>query len=123
MRYKPFQEGDVVWGPDAYHDDDPTLEEGGIRPWVVLSTGAYPRQGEEYLCCALTSNVRPDETLIPLAQSDWEKPGALKPGQLDPATVVCMKHDWICRYTGRLAHRPLARARKLLVSFLTPPKG
>lgn len=123
MRYKRFSEGDVVWGPDAYHDDDPALEGEGIRPWVVLSTDAYPRQGEEYLCCALTSNTRADETLVPLLGSDWEKPGTRKPSQLDPATVVCMKHAWVVRYTGRLAHRPVARARKLILTFLSAPKA
>lgn len=101
MRYKRFQEGDVVWGPDAYHGDDPFLRGQGMRPWLVLSTEAFPRQGEDYLCCALTSNATRSEHLVPIEDADWEKRGTMKPSQIDPQTLVTLKHDWIARRTWR----------------------
>lgn len=122
MAYKEFQEGDVIWGPDAYHADDPELQASVIRPWVVLSTKAYPRQGDEYLVCAITSNTSASDHLVAISDVDWEKRGMMKPGQVDPTTVVCMKHAWITRHTGRLGVRPIARARKLLQSFMAAAK-
>lgn len=121
MPYKPFSPGDVVWGPDPYHEDDPHLRNEFYRPWVVLSTDAFPLQGDEYLCCALTHNVKADPNRITLAEVDWEKKGSLAPSQLDPTTVMTMKHGWITRYTGRLAHRPVARARKMIAGYMAKP--
>lgn len=61
MTRRPFETGDVVWSPDPYHADDPALADAPpARPWLVISTSRYPRQGEDYVCCALTSNLRED---------------------------------------------------------------
>jgi mRNA-degrading endonuclease toxin of MazEF toxin-antitoxin module len=122
LAYKPFQDGDIIWGPDAYPANDPFLRGQGLRPWLVLSTDAFPRQGEDYLCCALTSNTARSEHLVPIEEPDWEKRGALKPSQVDPQTLMTMKHEWVARYTGRVAHRPLARAKKMVQAYIGPPR-
>lgn len=118
MAKKLYQTGDVIWAPDAYHDDDPFLAAGGIRPWLIVSTGKYPNQGEDYLCCAVTSNARASDHLVPLDDKDWSHGPPRVAGQIDPQTVTTVKSDWIVRYSGRLATAKVNRARNLLKGYL-----
>lgn len=95
MRERPFETGDVVWSPDPYHGDDPALAATPApRPWLILSTSLYPNQGEDYIACALTSNMRADAHAIPLAREDWVKGHPPKPSQIDPQTIMTLKHAW-----------------------------
>ena len=119
MPQRPFETGDVVWSPDPYHTDDPEL--AGLpspRPWLILSTAKYPNQGDDYVACALTSNTRADENAIPLAPKDWTKGQPPKPSQIDPQTIMTLKHHWAKRYLGRVADAKVNLARSRVRSFL-----
>lgn len=111
--------GDVVWAPDLFHDDDPTLAKGGSRPWLVISNEKYPGQakGIQYVCLALTSNLAPHDSMIPLVAKDWEVGGG-KPSQIDCETIQTIKHHWCARYLGRVKSAKLREARKKVVGWI-----
>lgn len=117
---KPFQTGDVVWAPDPYHANDPELLQAQKRPWMVVSTQAYPAQGQDYICCAMTSNMAPSDGCIPVQPTEWELgPGVPKPSQIDSQTILTVKHAWISKYSGRIAFAKVSRARKLLQDYVS----
>ena len=115
---KPFAPGDVVWGPDAYHEDDPSLAGMAVRPWLVVSNDSYPGQGLQYLVCGLTHTPTSIASMIPLDPGDWEKGGTPKPSHVDTETVITLKQDWITKYSGTVRFARLQQARKLLKSYL-----
>lgn len=116
---EPFEAGDVVWGPDAYHDDDPMLAEAFMRPWLVVSNATFPGHGDQYICCALTSGSAVGPGFVRLKPDDWEKGGTRKSSSVDTETVVTMKHRWITDYSGRLRREQMQPARKLVRGYLT----
>lgn len=113
--------GDVAWAPDMFHDDDPTLAKGGSRPWLVISNDRYPGQkdGAQYICLALTSNLAKHDSMIFLEPTDWETGGAGKPCQIDIETVQVVKHRWFSNYLGRVKHTKVREARKIVAQWLT----
>lgn len=116
---KPLAPGDVAWAPDLFHDDDLTLAKGGARPWLVISNESYPgqREGIQYVCLALTSNLAKHPSMIPLAAKDWEVGGG-RPSQIDSETVQTLKHHWCDRYLGRVKSAKVREARKRIVSWI-----
>lgn len=115
---KPFAPGDVVWGPDAYHDDDPYLRGQATRPWLVVANESYPGFGEQYLCCGLTSNVTAGPSFVPLDPGkDWETGGTARRSRIDTETIFTMKHRWILDYSGRVAHSKLREARSRIRAY------
>lgn len=116
---RPFESGSVVWGPDAFHDDDPHLVAQRSRPWLVVNNESLPGRGRHYICCALTSNPRAAPAAIALdAERDWAEGGTPKPSAVDPESIFTMRHDWIQRYSGRLAETRLEDARSRIRQFL-----
>jgi mRNA-degrading endonuclease toxin of MazEF toxin-antitoxin module len=115
---RPYETGDVFWAPDPYHHDDPRLGSGDARPWVVVSTSGYPAQGHDYICCALTSFPADHADLIRLGPGDWSVGAPRKASQLDPGTVVTVKHGWTGRYLGRVAEAKVNEARRRLRGYL-----
>lgn len=113
-----FETGDVVWAPDPYHGDDPDLTTGAGRPWVIISTERFPRQGQDYICCALTSSKRQDPDFIPLDGSEWVAGGVPRPTRIDPQTVMVIKERWILLGLGRLRTRTVERARERVRGYL-----
>ncbi|HWG92279.1 MAG TPA: type II toxin-antitoxin system PemK/MazF family toxin [Candidatus Thermoplasmatota archaeon] len=120
MTFRPFQAGDVLWAPDPYHENDPDLTLGdSARPWLVVSGPEYPSQGHEYVCCALTSNLAPSPSRLPLSEEDWAAGRPRKASQVDTTTVFTVKHVWVARHIGRLRYPKYAEARKCLRAYLT----
>lgn len=115
---KPFAPGDVVWGPDAYHEDDPLLQGMSERPWLIVSNDTYPGQGQQYLVCALTHTPTSIASMVRLDPKDWGKGGTPKPSNLDTETVITLKHGWVTKYSGNLKFGKLQQARRLLKSYL-----
>lgn len=116
-RLKP---GDVAWGPDRFHEDDPDLVKGNSRPWLVISNDTFPGQqdGRQYLTAALTSNLAEAATMLPLKVTDWENGGGGKPRQTDTETVETVKHVWLSDYLGRVKHAKVVEARKAIANWL-----
>lgn len=112
--------GDVAWAPDLFHDDDPTLAKGGSRPWLVISNDNYPgqRDGVQYVCLALTSNLAKHDSMIPLEPADWETGGGGKPRQIDAETVQVVKHHWCASYLGRVKSSKVREARKRVAAWM-----
>lgn len=115
----PYSAGHVVWGPDAYHDDDPRLKAGGQRPWLILSNESYPGHGEQYLCCAMTSGSGTGKAFVEAKPRDWEEGAPKKKVFVDTETVVTMKHRWISNKQGKLQREVRQRARKLVASYIS----
>jgi len=115
---EPFAPGDVVWGPDAFHDNDPHLQRGAVRPWLIVSNDKYPGQGEQYVCCGLTHNLSEQPSSLPIVTEDWELGGTPKPSRIDTETLFTMKQGWITAYAGRLRYARLQQARKVIKSYL-----
>ena len=113
--------GDVAWAPDLFHDDDPTLAKGGSRPWLVASNDSYPgqKEGAQYVCLALTSNLAQHDSMIPLDPTDWEAGGGGKPRQIDAETVQVVKHHWCASYLGRVKSAKVREARKRVVGWIS----
>lgn len=118
---KRLHPGDVAWAPDLFHDDDPTLAQGGQRPWLVVSNDAFPGQqeGVQYLCCAITSNLAKHPSMLPLDPADWETGGGGKARQVDAETLQLVKHHWMTRYPGRVKHGKVRDARKLVATWIS----
>jgi mRNA-degrading endonuclease toxin of MazEF toxin-antitoxin module len=112
--------GAVAWAPDLFHDDDPTLAQGGARPWLVISNDSYPGQkgGTQYVCCALTSNLARHDSMVPLEPADWENGGGGKPRQIDAETVQVVKHRWCTTYLGRVKYAKVRESRKLIAGWI-----
>ncbi len=115
----PYSVGDVVWGPDAYHDDDPELVTGGQRPWLILSNDAYPGHGEQYLCCAMTSGSGTGAAFVEVKPTHWDQGSMRKKSHIDTETVVTMKHHWITKKQGKVHRDIRQRARKLVISYIS----
>jgi mRNA-degrading endonuclease toxin of MazEF toxin-antitoxin module len=115
---RPYETGDVFWAPDPYHNGDPHFQNDDARPWLVVSTPDYPAQGRDYVCCALTSYALDHPDLLRLDAGDWPVGGPRKPSQIDPGTVLTIKHGWTGRYLGRIADAKVDEARRRLRSFL-----
>ncbi len=113
--------GDVAWAPDLFHDDDPALAKGGSRPWLVISNDTYPGQkdGLQYVCCALTSNLAKHESMIFLEMTDWESGVRGKASQIDTETVQVIKHHWFTTYLGRVKHAKVREARKRFAAWIS----
>lgn len=125
MLARRLRPGDVVWAPDAYHEDDPGLTLGTGRPWLVVSNDKFPGQAEkrQYLCCALTSNLAPAPAMIPLAGAstgagDWDFGGGRRDRQIDTETIQTIKHGWIGDYLGRVKYAKIRSARKAIRPWL-----
>lgn len=115
-----YEAGDVVWGPDPYHSSDPFLDQGRARPWLILSTVAYPRHGSDYICCAVTSTGRQDSSFIALRADDWEVGRLPKASSIDPQTLMVLKAAWIEHAVGRLAPAKVERAQEAVRGYLGP---
>lgn len=113
----PYRAGDVVWGPDPYHFDDPELDGLGGRPWVVISTPRFPAQGRAYICCALTSSNRRDPSLMLLLPGDWEVGGVPKPSRIDLLTVMVVTDSWTSLHIGRLDPAKVARVQTVVRGY------
>lgn len=113
-----FEPGDVVWGPDAFHDDDPHLQRQATRPWLVVSNDAFPGQGRQYIVCGLTHNLGRSPGMLPLEPGDWTTGGTPRKSQVDTETLLTMKQEWITDYSGRLSHARLQQARKAIRGYL-----
>lgn len=117
---KRLHAGDVAWAPDLFHDDDPALEQGGTRPWLVISNDQFPghAEGHQYVCLALTSNLAPGSAMIRLERDDWENGGPPRASQIDCETIQLVKHHWMTDYIGRVKHAKVRKARKLVAGWL-----
>ena len=90
----PYARGDVVWAPDAFHDDDTDLAMGAERPWLVVGNERFPHHGAQYLCCALTHNLAVDPDMIRIEPHEWTEGGTRKSSQIDHQTIMTIKHAW-----------------------------
>lgn len=94
------------------------MEGGGRRPWLVISNDQFPGQGQQYLCCAMTSGITPGASFIPLdPERDWENGGTTKRSQIDTETLITMKQRWIATYSGRLVPARLSQARRQIKTY------
>ena len=117
---KRLHAGDVAWAPDLFHADDPTLAQGGQRPWLVISNDKLPgqSQGQQYVCLALTSNLAPTGSMLRLEQDDWERGAPKRASQVDCETLQLVKHHWMSDYIGRVKHGRVREARKLVAEWI-----
>jgi mRNA-degrading endonuclease toxin of MazEF toxin-antitoxin module len=118
MRFKPFLEGDVIIGPDPFHTNDPLLGQERLRPWLIISNPSFPRDGHEYIACALTSRRTPFDGHVDIQPGDWRRGGTRKPSKIDTTSVMTIKHAWITSYAGALGTAKLDEARRTLKSYL-----
>lgn len=111
--------GQVIWAPDAFHDDDPELVLGKMRPWLILNNEAYPGHGDQYLCCALTSGSGDGQAFLEIKSKDWTQGHMTKKAFVDTETLATMKHAWIAQKSGRLHRDFVQSARKKIKSYLS----
>jgi mRNA interferase MazF len=71
-------QGDLVWVRFPFSD----LQRGNVRPALVVSNDAYNAGHEDLVICAVTSNLAPSPTKVPLAATD------LVQGRLPVASMV-----------------------------------
>ena len=114
-----YAAGDVVWGPDACHDEDPTLRLEASRPWLIISNTQYPGHGTQYLCCAMTSGTGTGSAFIEVPLAKWTAGGPKKVAHIDTETVVTMKAHWITRLVGTIDYELRQRARKKVQSCIS----
>lgn len=113
--------GDVAWAPDIFHDETRRSRRAEPDHGLSSATTANPGQkdGVQYVCLALTSNLAKHDSMILVEPSDWEVGGGGKARQIDSETVQVVKHHWCAQYLGRIRSPRVREARKRLMSWLS----
>lgn len=82
-----FEFGDIVLVPFPFTDQSAAKK----RPAVVISSAAYQRERPDLIIMAVTSQVRPAQTLGEVVVKDWHGAGLLKPSVIKPVITTIEK--------------------------------
>jgi mRNA interferase MazF len=76
--------GEVVLVPFPFTDQSTTKQ----RPAVVIPSAAYQRERPDLIILAVTSQVRPGNTLGEVPVKDWKQAGLIKPSVMKPVIAT-----------------------------------
>jgi len=92
-----FEFGDIVLVPFPFTDQSAAKK----RPAVVISSAAYQRERPDLIIMAITSQVRPAQTLGEVVVKDWQGAGLLKPSAIKPV-IATIEKSLVINTLGRL---------------------
>lgn len=111
-----FERGDVLYG------DDPFKGEEYARPWLVVSNGTHPYQGEQYVVLALTTRTWHDD-LVEIPEEAWSKGGTPKPSRIVPWSVETQEAADVRHWQGSLERGVVDTAVEDLVGYVEPAEA
>lgn len=109
-----FERGDVVYGADPFKGD------GYSRPWLVISNGAHPFQGDQYIVLALTTRTWHDG-FVSLADDDWIEGGTPRSSSVIPWSVETLDQGDVDHWQGTLGVEVVNTAVSKLTEFIVEP--
>ena len=92
-----YQFGDIVLVPFPFTDQSATKK----RPAVVISSAAYHQQRPDLLIMAVTSQVRPTQTIGEVTVTEWQSAGLLKPSAIKPV-ITTIEQTLVAKKLGQL---------------------
>ena len=104
-----FEFGDIVLVPFPFTDQSATKQ----RPAVIISSAAYQRERPDLIIMAVTSQVRPTQTVGVVIVSDWQGAGLLKPSAIKPV-IATIEKPLVIKMLGRLKNDYQAALRSAI---------
>ena len=90
--------GDIVLVPFPFTDQSATKK----RPAVVVSSSAYHGARSDLIIMAVTSQMRPTNTIGEVLINNWKGAGLIKPSVVKPV-ITTIEATLVLRRLGRLA--------------------
>lgn len=84
---------------------------------MVISSDAYHRERPDLIIMAITSQVRPAQTVGETFVQDWQGAGLLKPSAIKPV-ITTLERGLIINRLGQLKENDLAALRRAIASVL-----
>lgn len=108
-----FEFGDIVLVPFPFIDQSAAKK----RPAVVISSAAYQRERPDLIIMAITSQVRPAQTLGEVVVKDWQDAGLLKPSAIKPVIATTEK-PLVINTLGRLKDSDQTALRTIISEII-----
>ncbi len=108
-----FEFGDVVLVPFPFTDQSTAKK----RPAVVISSADYHRQRPDLIIMAVTSQVKPSQTVGEVIIKDWQGAGLLKTSAIKPV-ITTIERGLVINKLGQLKNDDLAALRRTIASVL-----
>ena len=110
---RPAQ-GDIVLVPVPFTD----LTSHRRRPVVVVSNDAYQAATQDFVCVAMTSNLKVEAYSFEITSSDLADGALNRPGRVRADQVFTLAQVIIAARFGRVNHQTLDRIRAELARLL-----
>ncbi|MCL4471743.1 MAG: type II toxin-antitoxin system PemK/MazF family toxin [Sulfuricella sp.] len=108
-----FEFGDVVLVPFPFTDQSAAKK----RPAVVISSDAYHQGRPDLIIMAITSQVKPAQTVGEAIVQDWQGAGLLKPSAIKPV-ITTIERGLIINKLGQLKEDDRAALRRAIGQIL-----
>lgn len=108
-----FEFGDVVLVPFPFTDQSAAKK----RPAVVISSAAYHQVRPDLIIMAITSQVRPVQTVGEVIVQDWQGAGLLKPSAIKPV-ITTIERGLIIHQLGQLKEGDRAALSRAIEQIL-----
>lgn len=108
-----YKFGDVVLVPFPFTDQSSVKK----RPAVVVSSDAYHRDRPDIIIMAITSQMRPTQTVGETPVQNWQDAGLLKPSTIKPL-IATIELGLILNKLGQLKENDLAELKRSIASIL-----
>lgn len=113
-----YEFGDVVLVPFPFTDQSSAKK----RPAVVISSGAYHHERPDLIIMAITSQVKPIQTVGEVIVNDWQGAGLLKPSAIKPV-ITTIERGLIINKLGQLKKDDHAALERAIGQILGTAKG
>lgn len=108
-----YEFGDVVLVPFPFTDQSAAKK----RPAVVISSDVYHRERPDLIIMAITSQVKPLQTIGEVIVQDWQGAGLLKPSVIKPV-ITTIERGLIINILGKLKDDGQAALRRTISQIL-----
>lgn len=109
-----FEQGDVVLLPFPFSD----LSASKKRPVLVLSRGSYNRSSQDFVVCAMTSNLGNAAHSVYVEDADMETGKLPKASRVKVDKVFCASQSLAVKRVGRVSQDVMAQVRRELFAVL-----
>ena len=108
-----YKFGDIVLVPFPFTDQSAAKR----RPAVVISSEAYHQQRPDLIIMAITSQVKPAQTVGEMIVQNWQSAGLLKPSAIKPV-ITTIERGLVINKLGQLMENDSAVLKRNISSVL-----
>ena len=108
-----YKFGDIVLVPFPFTDQSAAKK----RPAVVISSEAYHQQRPDLIIMAVTSQVKPAQTVGEMVVQNWQSAGLLKPSAIKPV-ITTIERGLVINKLGQLMENDSAVLKRTISSVL-----